>query len=142
MLLDSLPVDSISHSEMYRTVASLNKTVQYSRRCTMPTTVTKYKNYEELAFRNFIKAYYGGLCGLPKNHFDSIKSLISFIRNHDSSYNPSVNTIVKMKGRKLTLGFVPRITEVLNFVDYVKKEFPDFKEDEFLGSLQQQQQQK
>jgi len=99
----------------------------------MQTVVTKYKDYKELAYRNFVKAYYGGLCGLPTNHFDSIKALITFIRTHDDTYNPSVNSIIKMKGRKLTLGFVPAITEVLNFVEYVKKEFPDFRDDEFMG---------
>jgi len=99
----------------------------------MQTGVTKYRDYKELAYRNFVKAYYGGLCGLSNNHFDSIKQLIAFIRTHDETYNPSVNSIIKMKGRKITLGVVPAITEVLNFVEYIKKEFPDFREGEFMG---------
>jgi hypothetical protein len=133
VLLDSNPVGDIKQSQMYRTIASLNKTVLYSRRCTLSTGVTKYKDYKELAYRNFVKAYYGGMCGLPTGHFKTVKSLIDFIKVYDKNYKASVNTIIKMKGRKLTLGFVPSIAEVLEFVNYVKKEFPDFKEIEFLN---------
>jgi hypothetical protein len=131
-LFDSKPVEDISQSRLYRSVISLNKTDLYSRRCTVKTTDTVYKEYKELAYRNFIKAYYSRDHGLDER-FGSVKSLKEFIKRYDSSYDPTVNSIIKLKRRKTSLGMVPPIKEVLDFVDYVEKEFPNFNRETFLS---------
>jgi predicted nuclease of restriction endonuclease-like (RecB) superfamily len=59
--------------------------------------------------------------------------LVTFIKGFDESFNLSPNSITKLKTRGLAPKNVARIPIVLEFVDYVKKTFPDFDSEKFLS---------
>lgn len=75
ILLDSKPVKDPEQSKFYRSVSSLNKSVVYQKHTTVGSSSSKYKNKSELAYRNFIKAYYSGEYGIG-NEFPTVQSLI------------------------------------------------------------------
>lgn len=76
ILLDSNPVKDPEQSRFYRSVSSLNKSVVYQKTTTAGSSSSKYKDRSELAYRNFIKAYYSGNFGI-ENEFPTIQSLIN-----------------------------------------------------------------
>jgi hypothetical protein len=128
-------VKSTEEAGFYRTTAGLNKTVVYQNRATMGVSGNKYTKNRELAYRNFIKMYYAGECNLD-NRFATIAELVAFIKGFDDSFNPSPNSVTKLKTRGIAPRNVARIPVVLEFVEYVKKTFPDFDEEKFLTPVQ------
>ena len=132
-LLDSLPVEDKEFCSNLRRVSKLHKNKIYNRE-TSQLSGNIYKNYTDLAVRNFVK----GLVSEPKmfNLDDRLKTyadIIDFIKGYKDNKRITKQSISNLKNRKLIFKSVPRTPETLDFVEYVKKTFENFDVDSFLA---------
>lgn len=136
ILLDSNPVLNKDVSKTLRFLSKFHKLSIYSKG-TSVSSGNRYKNYTDLAVRNFIK---GWLSNPPKyNIIDSnsirvignYSELIEFIKSFDSSIKLTKQSISNLKNRKMIFKTVPRTKETMKFIDFVKEKYPDFDEDSF-----------
>jgi hypothetical protein len=132
-LLDSKPVKSIEESRNLRNISKIHKIKLYNKETTALSSNT-YKDYSDLAIRNFIK----GLLSEPRlyNLDDSLKTysdIIEFINGYKGSKKITKSSISHLKNRKMVFKPVPRTKETLEFVKYVKGKYKDFNEEDFLA---------
>jgi len=131
ILLDSVPVPNKEFSKILRFLSKFHKQSIYSKG-TSVSSGNKYKNYIDLAVRNFIK----GLLSNPQKYnlnteITSYSEIIEFVQGYDDKIKISKSSISHLKGRKMIFKTVPRTKETLKFVDYIKTRYKDFNEEEF-----------
>jgi group I intron endonuclease len=91
----------------------------------------KYKTELDLTIKSFIKALTHNQFGLNSNEL-STSQIKDLITKKQKDYFISVKDIYNIKSRKsLINNSVPKTPEGLEFINNIKKEFPDFKEDLF-----------
>lgn len=132
ILLDSLPVKSVEESGNLRSISKIHKSKLYNRE-TSGLSGNTYKDYTDLAIRNFIK----GLLSEPRlyNLDDSLKTysdIIEFINGYKKSKKITKSSISHLKNRKMVFKSVPHTKETLEFVKYVKTKYKNFDEKSFL----------
>jgi hypothetical protein len=57
--------------------------------------------------------------------------VIEFIKGFDNKIKISKQSISNLKSRKMIFKTVPRSKETLKFIDYVKRKYKDFNDEEF-----------
>jgi len=135
ILLDSNPVPNKEYSKNLRYLSKLHKQRLYNKHSST-LTGNKYKNYTDLAIRNFIK---GLLSDPPKYKLDkylNYSEIIDFIKAFDDKAKVSKQSISNLKNRKMILKPVPRTKETVEFVEYIKTKFRNFDENDFLAESQ------
>jgi hypothetical protein len=133
IMLDSKPVPNIEYCKNLRFMSKLHKQRLYNRQ-NSTLTGNKYKNYTDLAIRNFIK---GVLSNPPKYNLErnfSYSEIIEFIKEYDSKVKISKQSISNLKNRKNIFKSVPRTKESIKFVEYVKTKFKNFDEQSYFNS--------
>ena len=131
ILLDSNPIPNKDFGKTLRFLSKFHKQSIYSKG-TSVSSGNQYKNYVDLAVRNFIK----GLLSDPQKYnlnseVTSYSEIIEFVKGFDDKIKISKDSISKLKNRKMIFKTVPRRKETLNFIDYVKTKYKDFNESEF-----------
>jgi hypothetical protein len=94
-------------------------------------TLGRYKSEIDLTIKSFIKALTHNQFGLNSDGFtnNQIKDLIS---SFNGDYLITVKDIYMIKSRRpLINNSVPKNLDGLDFINFIKKEFPNFKEDLF-----------
>ena len=96
----------------------------------------KYKNYTDMAIRNFLK----GLLSDPqqynlKTKVERYSELIDFIKNYDNNVRISKQSLSNLKNRPITFKPVPYNKETLKFVEYVKTKYKEFNDEEFFRKI-------
>ena len=132
LLLDSKPLKNSVSCFNLRKIASKLRVFDYNQRTSVKTD-TKYKNYSDIAIRNFIKGIYSKppiYSGIADS-FKDYSSLIAFIKVFDTKFKISKQSISNLKNRKIIHKQVPRTDETISFVNYIKMKFPDFNESLF-----------
>jgi len=132
LLLDSKPLKNSVSCFNLRKIASKIRVSDYNQRTSFKID-TKYKNYSDIAIRNFIKGIYSKppiYSGIAES-FKDYSSLIAFIKGFDTKFKISKPSISNMKNRKIIHKQVPRTDETITFVNYIKMKFPDFNESLF-----------
>jgi hypothetical protein len=136
-LLDSQPLENINKCKTLRFLAKFPTTKPFNKN-NANKAITSYKSSLEIGIRNFIKAYYckNKEFGFKGNEFKNVKSLIDFIYGEvpAKSVKITIHSISKIRNRKLFWKLVPPTKENLKFIDYVKKNFPHFKEELFFSN--------
>jgi hypothetical protein len=133
IILDSNPIKDNKHALLLRTSKSLDRNKKYTQN-THVVANSKYSNYLELGVRNFIKFLLADKLNLNyKNNFDSYKDLVDYIKLYDSNININERIIIRYKqdSKFKVPRLVPRIKEVINFIEYIKVKFPNFDDKNF-----------
>ena len=120
-LLGSKPLSTADDGRVLRTVSAYSKNSLYSR--TVGSMSKRYKNVEEIAIRNFVKALLVNELNLNVSEFDGYSDIASYIQGY--GYTLSVNYISQLK-RRGNFVKVPKTVESLNFAEFVKIKFPMF----------------
>jgi hypothetical protein len=123
-LLDSKPLNTVEEGSLIRYISKLPKVNLYSKNINNQTS-GKYANKLDLAVRNFIRALVKNELNLNSDSFDCYKDIVAYIKNYNSNISISENIISQLK-RRGSFCKVPRNTETLLFVDYIKIKFPNF----------------
>jgi hypothetical protein len=135
VLLDSAPLYDMYHCKTLRFLSKFPITLPYNK-LNANRSKTKYRTKLEIGVRNFIKAFYSNNnnFGMRGDEFKLTKDLISFIYGYSPAKDVkiSVSSISHLKNRSLFRKPVPRTNENLAFVEYVKRKYPYFRDDEFL----------
>lgn len=125
ILLDSSPALNKNSVDGLRYLNSVHKRSAYSKITSVPGN-SKYRSYEDLAIRNFIKS----ILKDPPSHglesFESYSDLIEFIREYKPSYKVSKSSLSNLKARKVVIKGVPRTPETLAFAGYLEIRFKSF----------------
>jgi len=132
LLLDSKPLKNSVSCFNLRKIASKLRVFEYNQRTSVKID-KKYKNYSDIAIRNFIKGIYSKppiYSGIAQS-FKDYSSLIAFIKDFDTKVKISKQSISNLKNRKIINKQVPKTDETISFVNYIKKKFPDFNESLF-----------
>jgi hypothetical protein len=136
-LLDSKPLIDKNHCKTLRYLSKFPFTMPFNKNNTNRAQ-TRYKTFEEVGIRNFIKGYYSSNLkfGLVGNEFKFAKDILTFINGIKSTkaLKLSVSSISKLKNRRLFMKPVPPTVENLRFCELVKRKFPHFRDDLFLKS--------
>lgn len=131
-LRDSKPVENAKVCAELRSLGNiLNSRFD---KATHTLSGSLYKNMVDMAVRNFIRLYLADTpgYGLVKGTFKGYADIVKFVKGFDKSMRISKQSISNLKHRKLILQLVPNVRETREFVDYVKKVFPDFEVEKFL----------
>ena len=120
-LLSSKPLSTVDDGRVLRTVSAYSKNSLYSR--TVGSMSKRYKNVEEIAIRNFVKALLTNELNLSVSKFSGYSDIVSYIQGY--GYTLSVNYISQLK-RRGNFVKVPKTVETINFAEYVKIKFPKF----------------
>lgn len=133
-LLDSMPVKTKEVAGNLRSIGKMHKTVMYNK-LTTRLKGNEYKDYTDLAIRNFIKIIVNDskLFNLDGG-LNTYAEIIDFIQGYKKNARVSKHSISKLKNRKFILKTVPRTEETLKFVEYVKSKFKSFDSEVFFGS--------
>jgi hypothetical protein len=132
VLLDSKPVPDAETSRSLRAMSKMYKQRTYNKESSIRSG-NKYKDYTELAVRNFIK----GLLSKPvmynlEGTLNSYTEIIEFIKEYDNNIKVSKQSISNLKNRKMIFKSVPRTKDTLRFVEYVKSKIERFDDRNFL----------
>lgn len=137
VLLDSKPLSNINECRTRRFLAKFPIIAPFNKNNTNRAK-TSYRTSIEIGVRNFVKAYYSlnEKFGLEGNEFRHAKDLITFISGHKSTKGIKISpsSISNLKHRKLIWKPVPPTNDNIMFVHYIKRSFPNFREDLFLKS--------
>lgn len=136
VLLDSVPLKDITEAENLRYISKLHRTRTYSK-LNNSLSGNKYKDYIDLAIRNFVK----GLLSDPvkynlnkaKLELKSYNDIIKYIKDFDDKkvFKISKSSISNLKGRNMIFKTVPRTKDTERFVNYIKVKFPEFDDKSF-----------
>jgi len=94
----------------------------------------RYKDYTDLAIRNFIK----GLFSTPTkynltNDFKNYSEIVDFIKDYKRDARVSRHSLYKLKVRRIIIKHVPRTKETERFVEYIKTRYKNFDDNAFFG---------
>lgn len=125
IMFDSNPASDITKVKYLRGMSKINLNSIFDKRLGKTTVSNKYRDYTDLAIRNFIK---GILNGYYKEYikFQDYESLIKFIKGYKPSFRISKSSISNLKHRPIILKSVPLTEDVIKFRDYVRKTYPHF----------------
>jgi len=134
ILLDSLPLIDSDKCFNIRSIANRFRVNDYNQR-TSKSQNTKYKDYTDLAIRNFIKCLLMKPSMYPEIALSlkDYSSIIKFIKVFKVDYRISKQSISNLKHRPLIKNQVPRSDETLLFVNYVKSKYNHFDENLFFS---------
>jgi hypothetical protein len=132
ILLDSLPLTDVTEGRTLRFISKLHKVNVYNKYST-GTSLNTYKNYSDLAVRNFIKFYFFNPSALSLNgkEFENYNAIIKFVNEFDPKFRISKNSLSNLKNRNLIYKPVPRTKDTEDFVNYIKTKLPYFNESSF-----------
>lgn len=127
LLLDSMPIEDALMGKNLRYISSKHRITEYNQR-TSTTNLNSYRNYSDLAIRNFVKCLLMNPSLFPtiSDDLDTYEKIIAFIHSYDPKYRISKSSISNLKHRKLIFKQVPRTVETLQFCDFVKLHYKDF----------------
>jgi hypothetical protein len=132
-LLDSKPLKDITEGANLRNTSRFLHTIFYNRR-THKVVTAKYKNYIELAVRNFIKMLLLDPNKLNiKNDFKNYNEIIDYLKKFYPKLKISKSSISHLKNRKVIEKSVPKTKETLEFVAFLKTRFKNFHENNFFN---------
>lgn len=134
-LRDSLPLNDITEALLLRTLSQKGGKSNFHK--TLPRgAVKKYKNTLEIGVRNFVKALFAREYNLDPDKFKNYKAITTFVNKYESTehYRLTANNIATLKRRCNDRVKVPRNKELEGFTEYIKKLFPDFDINGFLGA--------
>lgn len=136
VILDSLPLNTITHGENLRFISKLNKLKQYSR-FSSPLGANRYKKHEDLAITNFLKALISEppLFNLHREGLNDYKAIIEYIQGFDSTIKLTIHRIAYLKRTRVSWKSVPRLPNCVAFITYIKQKFKDFDEDSFFRKI-------
>lgn len=131
-LKDSLPAESLDVVNLNRFISKLPTRSLYNKKDS--ARVTFYKNNLDVAIRTFIRALFSKSYNLDINNFGSYKELIQFVKGFDKDCKLTENTIASLKRRPLNKRrlLVKDDVKVIEFVKYLKDQFPEFEDKLFL----------
>jgi hypothetical protein len=133
-MLDTQPFKSIDECKTIRTISAINKKIVYYRTLhkILPGSGV-YKSRLDLAIRTFIKGILTHRYNLEKysEKFKTYNAIIEFIHKYDPKVKITKPMISNYKNRKVVFKCVPREKSAVSFIDFVKKELPDFDNNEF-----------
>jgi hypothetical protein len=130
ILLDSKPLKDRSECKLLRYVGKIHKASVYHKN-TSKTTGNKYRSYEELAIRSFLKGLFSKEFNLDVKEFRGYNDIIDFIKGYNKNYKITASSLSNLKTRKGMIKAVPIREETVKFVEYVKKRFSSFNTDNF-----------
>lgn len=131
-LLDSSPANDVDVVKKLRFLSGVHRKTIYNK---MSNSVgnSKYKSNLDLAIRNFVKGCIKDPPGYNLQNIGSYSDIIEFVKNYKQDYRISKASISNLKNRKLIVKDVPKTTESLAFVEYVKSKYPTFDDKLFFG---------
>jgi hypothetical protein len=135
-LLESEPLKDKNEALTYREISKILTKTIYSR-YTTKTSNKGYKTVLESAVRTFIKGLLAEkpMFGLDqhRDQFKTYKDIIDFVRGFEKTKKISLTKsgISNLRHRKLMIKPVDRTPDIKDFIDYVKSNLGNFKEDEF-----------
>lgn len=134
ILLDSKPVRDVKHCKNLRAISKLHKNKVYNK-YTSGVSQSVYKNYTDLAIRNFIKALISEppKFNLNRNELDDYRKIIDFIKGFNQKTRVSKQSISNLKNRSLIIKTVPRTKDTESFIKYIKTKFENFDEKAFFS---------
>lgn len=125
-IFDSLPASDIDTVKYLRGMSKINVNPRYDKRLgNLTISQNKYKDYSDIAIRNFIKGVINGLYG-DQIKFDNYEELIKFIKGFKPGFRISKSSISNLKHRPMILQSVPLTEEVRKFNEYVRRTYPNF----------------
>ena len=135
ILLDSDPVESKDLCNLYRYYGNISKQIIYQRNTSRGGSKTIYKNYLDMAIRNFLKGllnnYYNLDCNVFSNYKDIVTYIYDYVKDIDRDYRLTTNSLAQLKRRGVSIKNVIKTKETEGFVQYVKIKFPYFDEKTF-----------
>jgi len=134
ILLDTLPLIDSDKCFNIRSIANRFRVNDYNQR-TSKSQNTKYKDYTDLAIRNFIKCILTQPPLFPKIASDlkDYSSIINFIKGFKIDYRISKQSLSNLKHRPLIKRQVPKTDETILFISYVKTKYSEFDETLFFN---------
>lgn len=134
VLLESKPILYKEHCKNLRSVSRLHKNRVSNNKQSSSPTGNKYKDYTDLAVRNFIK----GLFSIPPkynivNDFRSYSEIIDFIKEYKKDARISKTSLSNLKNRRMVIKAVPRTEETERFIEYVKTRYKNFDDKTFFA---------
>jgi hypothetical protein len=132
-LRDSKPVESLDTVKYHRFVSKLSIHKNYNKNV-QSVKVACYKSNLDVAVRSFVRGLFTESYNLNMNDFGSYKNLSNFINGFKGNILKD-NTIASLKRRPLNKRslLVGEDAEVLNFVKYIKENYPNFNDKLFLS---------
>ena len=132
-LLDSVPVRSKEVSLNLRNVSKMHKVKIYNKN-TSGLNSNIYKDYTDLAIRNFIKCLVTGenLFNLD-NRLKTYSDIINFIKSYKPNKNITKQSISNLKNRKVPFKSIPLTSDTVDFANYIKRTFENFDIEGFLN---------
>jgi hypothetical protein len=133
-IFDSMPLYSIEECKRIRFISKIPRTSIYNKN-TSKRSRNVYKDFLELAVKNFIKGYLNiePLFGLQGNEFKNYKELKEFILAYEPAKHIRISSqsISNLKHRKMIFKPVIKMKETLDFIEYVKTKIKSFNENDF-----------
>jgi len=121
----SKPWFNVNQAMNSRRIANIIKNNEYQK-LTHVKSNKEYKNYTELAIRNFIRALFNNDFNI-NNPFNSYNDIIEFIKTFDKKINLQKYTISRIKNNdKFIYNNVPLNKDTFKFATFVKTKFPLF----------------
>jgi hypothetical protein len=134
VLLDSRPLNSVEECARIRFISKIQISNLYNRN-TSKRSGNVYKQYLEIAVKNFIKGYLNKepLFGLKGNEFKNYIELLEFIKGYEPAKHIKLTSqsISNLKHRKMIFKPVVKRKETLDFIEYVKTKIKVFNENDF-----------
>lgn len=138
VLLDSVPFESVKEVLAVRRINRYHKQTYFCKHVA-PGVKNRYKDYTDLAVRNFVK---GLLSSPPKYNLKregelcTYNGIVEYLKvyekkNEGVKLRLSKQSMSNLVNRNMVDKSVPRTKECINFVNYIKKRFPDFDESSF-----------
>lgn len=136
-LYDSKPLPNVDSCKQLRILSKLPKNKLYNR-LTSKKSGNVYKNYIDIASRNFLKGLLAAdpLYGFDLNSkkvFKSYTDISKFLESYDPKLKMSKSAISNLKNRKSVVKPVIRNNDTVNFVNFIKKRFPYFDDSSFFS---------
>jgi hypothetical protein len=132
VMYDSNPLKDNKECLNLRGLSKIHKTRVYNK-FSHKTTGNAYKNYTDLAIRNFIKGILSkeNLYNINKKDFDDYNSIIQFIKDYKPDFKISKTSLSNLKNRKMIIKPVPRTEDTIEFVKWLKIKYPKFEDTNF-----------
>ena len=131
-LIDSNPLIDINQGKNLRFIGRLSKSIPYAKYTSAGKSLSKYKNQDEIAVRNFLKGLLSTppMFNLNREEFYGYQSIIDFVKNYSSTINITDESLAKIKQRVSKKNFkwvtVEKTKESEAFVKYVQSKFNTF----------------
>jgi len=134
ILLDTSPLVDSDKCYNLRSIANRFRVNEYNQRTSISNN-KKYKDFTDLAIRNFVKIILSEPPLFPKIASDlkDYTGIIKFIKGFKIDYRITKPSLSNLKNRPLIKRQVPRTDETILFISYVKAKYNDFDETLFFN---------